>query len=464
MNLHSLLFGLLILSFTSCSDSISEGDNPSPNPNLYDSTPLDRWGEMEVSASPENHSGQLLGRGLDITGAFLHNSSLREAVLDKDKIPQDRITNFQAPASGSLDFAGCNALDLLEGLTATTGFDFGKDVAFTGTLSLDPLFHTPYEYSSQYSFALIVNYYRKNIIKLLTLNMDWDKALSDEFRTALATLSAEEIVARFGTHLLIQPQEGSLHYGLVRSLVTAPEDKKRQITQLGASKIIRHLITRDNFNPLSLHWGVTLSHHFQGGDLQKVPASPSILPSTAILTIQIGEWLDSINASENCGLVQLDAEDVLPIWEVVSDPELRQELQRAVGRHIHHQQIALLPTRPLIEANTQGGHRYYTSIEEIDHATASAYRPIGSVFATQVEGTQPLYTTGKRLSMSEQGRFLGYIYTPSEHPQSCATLYEQTNGYAYCYTTTPKEESAWRPTGTKFYLPRTHSGSVADEK
>ena len=291
-----------------------------------------------------------LGSGYDVTGAYLSNACLRENVIDLGKCSDDQVQktslrNGTGIVSGDVD----NARKFLNGLCEALDFkNEGEpgDVYFAGTFTDNPLFMDASERGDDYKFLMYMDRYsifdHRLHLGLYPSNAELERVLTDDFKKALAEESAERIVERFGTHVLMNAQMGLNILSLYRSGLKA---NTRDAARFEASMFRR---INDIYTPI--FWNKTdpkatkggaLVCQFSGGDTNHLLAAIGTWP------LAIGEsadpiadwWNESCNAQTYLSLCSLQGEDLWPIYKLVPDEAKRVEVQRAVKAYIHSHQL-----------------------------------------------------------------------------------------------------------------------------
>ena len=291
-----------------------------------------------------------LGSGYDVMGAYLSNACLRENVINLGKCSDDQVQktslrNGTGRVLGDID----NARRFLNGLCEALDFrNEGEpgDVYFAGTFTDNPLFMDASERGDDYKFLMYMDRYsvydHRLHLGLYPSNAELERVLTDEFKKALAEESAERIVERFGTHVLMNAQMGLNILSLYRSGLKA---NTRDAAHFEASMFRR---MNDVYTPI--FWNKTnpkatkggaIYCQFSGGDTNHLLAAIGAWP------LAIGEsaapiadwWNESCNAQTNLSLCLLQGEDLWPIYKLIPDEAKRAEVQRAVHTYIHSHQL-----------------------------------------------------------------------------------------------------------------------------
>lgn len=466
--LEILLLAFCTFIFISCSNDDSKETFPD-TPETGDSyiSPVVPQGHIEVEAL-KSHTEPFLGAGYDITGDYASNFSVKESVLDISKIDDDRISSIKGNSGEGYRFVGRDVKDFLQ--SVATDFvvpaENRDDLLFTGTVTGHGSFDEPYDYSSQYTFVFEGSGAKMVIQRLLTLSPKWSSWLSDEFQAALDQESPEAVVERFGTHVLINAYLGYSVRTLYRSVVADNELEllRTAITGLGARRSIilkfpnvtitypEETVRKNN--------GGAIVVSFQGGDYKSLPHI-TLTPNEVVGDpMDIRPWIQTSN-EDTYALATLSGKDLLPIYNVITDPVKKQQVKEAVTAHIKARQLSLQKTAPILQASDGKYHRYYTSYEKLSESSDVCQGVIGSVFVREEAGTVPLYLSSNkgnhRLSLVPASRgdetIIGYVYEKWSNQLNC--IYEISDGKSFAYTTERKdsygENDTWKPTGNYFY-------------
>ena len=348
MKLRTLAFAMLAaFSLASCSDDKEEG-GLSPT----DEVPVPEEASLaSLTADVSVADKVYLGSGYDVTGAYLSNACLRENVIDLSKCKTNQLTKWSLYSGrGRMPGDVDNAKGFLKGLFEALDFKNNEgepgDVYFAGTFTDNPLFKDASERGNSYSFLMYMDIYSVYMHRLyLGLNpfdADLERVLTDEFKQALAEESAERIVERFGTHVLMNARLGLNILSLYRSGLEAnTSDEARFIASM-----FRRI--SEVYNPI--FWNKTsskatkggaISVQFHGGSTQQLSAAleHSPLTSEESSAAVVNWWNESCENLTNLSLTQLEGDDLWPIYKLIPGEEKRAEVKLAVKAYIHSHQL-----------------------------------------------------------------------------------------------------------------------------
>lgn len=449
---------------------------PADTPDTYLSPSVARG---KTAVVKENLRQTYLGAGYDITGEYASNSALRLQVIDLKKVGPDRITSLSGMTSEHASFVATGPLQLLDAIREEGKFvsptGEKSHLLFTGTLTGSPIVLTPFDYSPHYTFVVDVSGNRLVRQTLQTLHLNWDSCLSEAFKEALAYSTPDEIVEMFGTHLLVEAHIGTAVRTLYRSIVAAEDDKAVCYAAARGMEACRSTLLKSQASAAEeakKNYEESIALAFQGGDYATLP-DVVIVPGEGILGEPVDPvpWLYSLTAT-NGALASLQGDDLIPLYDVVSDLGKKQQLKEAVVRHILSRQLEVAATRPLFQATDGIRYRYASSYPQLVQTADKSFihrGVLGSVYERKGEGMTPLYrfsdgstdrlATSLRLEDTpslERAETLGYVYADWE--KGTETVYEVTNGRDFAYTPEQREaygeEGKWKRTGKEIYLMR----------
>lgn len=454
---------------------------------LVDSYAATATPDGEITAeciAHEKHN--FLGVGYDATEAYLSDTAVKLQVIDLSKIPKDRLDIGSSAGEYSVLYAGETSEDYVKDISRKNSVSLllaGKEVAddlFSGTILNSSHFSTPYSYSSQYSFAscdIILSKKRFQInapIQLL------QQSLTQTFIENLATLSADQFVKAYGTHILMDVCTGGRIRGFYRSLAIPDlPSQKAEIVQIGLvssldktgifSGFLSSNITKEN---IAKNIGGKLALEFHGGSTTTITS----------LTEKLINWPASLN-EENAVLTSIAWDWALPIYELISDPVKKEQIKEAVTRRILQKKLTMPHTAPMQQYWNGNNHLYSTDFSPV-HDKYLGWQfesPICSVHRELVSGTVPLYwySNGKNhrftLDYHPEGisaewtyqDIFGYVY--ADLVAGAIPLYQAYNGDDYCYTTefssTYGVYGSWKNEGIVCYvLPLMGKGAKENKK
>jgi len=361
-------------------------------------------------------------------------------------------------------YSGFTALDYSTSLTQTKGFTAGvgekmegaSKGATTGTTTSNDLFtasfsksstdQTTNAYSSRYSYASVdvtqrIRRWAFTGNTTVSMLMPY---LTPAFLSDVNTLSPDALVARYGTHVLMDISLG----GVLKfnySTITASESNTTNKTSdikigLGATVFkvvginIGYTATSAQVTKvLNSSQSTQCTLQYYGGANSGQSVTIDVNGNTA-QTIDMGLWTASI-APTNCSLIDIGS--ALYIYDFIADPVKKAAVMTAVQNHINAAQLALAtdPVYQFYYAPAGGDH--YTSGDPNATVGYANWRSDGvdfRAFLGQAPGTVPVY--------------LFYSNPASDHFTTADP--NATNGY-----------TNWQLYGVEFYAYTTHvAGTV----
>ena len=441
----------------------SPGTTPVPEITDYYVSPSCSECKTEVKTNIGGGAENILGKGYDVTGDYLAESSLRSQVVDlKKQAAKDLIVTFSAPASSIGDIiSGKNPSEFLLSLMADSGLDpnigYGE-TCFNATLNT---------LSSNATYILSNNWIRSEIVKVHPTQYYIQQTLTDEFIADTATLKPSALIEKYGTHFLVNASLGVSVRTLYGAYVDGASSEKVALAYKGYQFSEQALI--DKLGPdLSLtlagvnNYGATMTKTFSGGDTSLIEYDPQ--------TGKLGDtssWQESMN-HDNLALITLSEGDIRPLSDAIKDQSLSRQIDIAISNHITGSKIKAESTVPLLQ-NTNGRvYRYVTSYDEslqlADKGGLKFYGVLGSLYKNMTNGAIPLYshvsTDGNQIlsliQPTNDWERIGYVM--KERTDNTVSLYEISDGTRFAYTIEaansygPRNE--WHPTGVVFYLLR----------
>lgn len=469
MRLKKFLYILPFVSLLSCGDSPTLNttppvNNPTPGPIEADYyvSPASTECRTEIAGETWHGMENILGRGYDITGSYLSETSMRRKVIDLEKIPADALTIFAAPAASMGEmYAGSNTKEFLTDLMANIGLAYtpsDPNLCFTGTIA---------SVSPNATILMSISWQRYQIGNILTLPRVLESSLDDEFAKDITFMRAKSLVDLYGTHFLCRANIGLAVKTIYSAFVDAGSKEKLSLAAKGFDAAEADLLGKlgpDLTLTLSglNNYGASLTKIFSGGD-------PELIDYDVVTGI-LGEnmvWQESASRA-NYSLISLSDGDLLPLSAAISDPELKEEVDKEIKKRISASQYADDATVPLLQ-NTNGRlYRYVTGYDESlrleNEEGLISFGVLGALYTKQTEGAIPLFTRidpegSQILSLiqpDDSWTVMGYVMQSRSY--KTISLYEISDGTRYAYTIEaansygPRNE--WHPTGAVFYLLR----------
>ncbi|MES2265313.1 MAG: MAC/perforin domain-containing protein [Bacteroidota bacterium] len=335
----------------------------------------------------------LLGYGLDVTDDMLNSSSISDApIFDVKKFAADYLNRIDVGTTGSgvnKYYGGATALDYMKDISNTKSFDVNGNSTIDGSSKTDPLNlnfkgslskssfdENKTTYSNLYSYATYeVNHPVKRIRFTQDVSVDLlMNYLTPEFLSNIATKSADELVARYGTHVMLDITIG----GRFRFDYSGSTQKGSNYTKktsdvkmgLGFSlaKIVGININSDKTTAEITEATTTTSRkqytaRYYGGTNGGTSITIDKDGNTS-QTVNLASWEQSVNAN-NAALI--DVGNAVFLYNFITDPVKKAAVKAAVEKHIKDNQITLVEdyTNELVDINSfaakKGGDHYLST-------------------------------------------------------------------------------------------------------
>lgn len=468
-----LAFGLLTMS--SCSDENTNPNGPTICPvgsgvRIAYTAP-DDTAVWHVQASTGR---QILGAGFDPNAAFMSDACVKAPVLDLEKMAE-RVVVISNPTSSYGSIASADAAGILSSLASSTQvLDDGETAPLcAGTFKDDELFQRDIDRSSMFSFAYALNeysYYTLNVsVPLSEVLRHPEDYLTDAFIADLDQLSEEDLIAKYGTHVLRCVTTGMGIRTLSRTAVLDEEGEdasnwKREVAdhygwwarrQLGLPTAI--MVSQDLYE--GKYCGGRTSVTFVGGDASLLADNPRE---------GFDAWLRKGCTQDNAALLRIP-EAPIPLNKLVSDETKAFALRNAIQKHLAANKLTSVDTKLLVQTWAGGFYRYTTTYDNTRDGG------VCGIFTEKKNGMVPLYAYSRQdcfvvfteetenvsqlLSTdntSNAKQLLGYIYA-TEQPGTVPLYVATANGTVQTYCTlddrpTYGEQGAWTKTGILGYV------------
>lgn len=424
------LLGVLFISY-SCSEFEELPNDQYPLPDAI--TRLAGDGKYDV-----------LGFGYDVTGEYLHPSSVRSPVLDIEKYEKDHEKRLiYSTSSFGFDrmYYGYSSSDYVKNITtetkATYTMNYGneKDTSFfSANITNNSYLKTEYSYSDKYSFASLDAVRNRKYIYINDEVSVLSQYLSAEFKEDLNRLSSDRIIERYGTHVLTDFLIGGRYKLMFRSIVTNTRDAstkrntvhsgfKASLGKIGFGYNLEHSETVDE-SLVKNNQSKELYVLFYGGggtnlkyDLEK--GTPT--------SVDIQNWENSVSLENSC-LTEITWKETYPIYDFISDPIKKAEIKSAVIKYIAKSKLSVLELLPLYSYynGVAGDHCVTTNPNIVENYTGWEFLRIeGYILNKKLPGTILLheyyydlgdhYTTTlsdihQKYPVYEEKNPLGYVY------------------------------------------------------
>lgn len=341
----------------------------------------------------------VLGYGYDMTKGYFEDTYARIQVINVEAIrkayPPSTLTGVvqhkpllttYSKVIGETSEDYTSKMSMSVGLSKTAG-------VFSGNISLK--YGTTESYSSKFSYASYYGYYRYKQNKITLTPNEMLPYLTIQFTNDLKSLSADEIVKRYGTHVLTDIYLGARVSIMYRAESTSFNKTSSISASLNATVGLFKSENTFAYDRTEAQKNQNYQIHYTaiGGDPKKVAEGEISTDPTQLKPIDNSAWKNSIETS-TWRFIDAEANGLIPIETFVTDPVKKQAISEAVKRYIAGTSIQY--TVPLYD---------FSSSKYTDHAL-STMNPttftntwsgwvyngfLCNVFDKQYENTVPLY-------------------------------------------------------------------------
>lgn len=357
---YFILFAFSGISLISCSNDEDTKDTHQEVPTEIN--PMDAYTPLIKTSKPNNEL--LLGRGYDYTGTYATHTSVKEAVIDLNKLLTDQPYDYYPKINtinSSYFIIEADAQHYTKRLTAKASNHKWDSPpiemsAFSGAILDNQMLFNKDINLKDFSFASAHYYYYRNEHNLLTSTSELQNYLSKSFNDDLISLPIDNIIKKYGTHLITSYTMGLRLDMIYRSkiditnyIMPGSEDDGQYFKKNFVEAGLRHTINSIGY------WGIgeirpdptdkdvkmngipVLYMENHGGDNKFIPSGIYNLQK-GYPKINIYEWFNSMT-EENTTLVDLNLEWAIPIYELIKDETKKEELKVGIEEYIKARQI-----------------------------------------------------------------------------------------------------------------------------
>ena len=212
--------------------------------------------------------------------------------------------------------------------------------------------------------------------------------LTTNFKEDLNNYSANQLIQKYGTHILTDITIGGVYSMYYKSVIyesMSSEEKKKSVKG-GATYLLNAI-------------GLGISGSWDKTEIEKRYKKNSTWECNITITlpanqepsisIDFGSWSASVDDTHSV-LIDVDWNKTYPIYELISDPQKKEELKNATEDYIMSKSIEVLPTA-CVYRYYNGKDHYYTTVykEAFDEWKFECTQ--FSIYTQKVENTIPLY-------------------------------------------------------------------------
>ncbi|MEE1943493.1 MAC/perforin domain-containing protein [Pedobacter sp. KR3-3] len=283
----------------------------------------------------------LLGYGYDVTDQYNDVHSVRPAVINVAAYVSANPGRFNPNKSTTgywVNFSGENAADLAAQLSnkvdQTNGLKaFGNTIsaAFPGANSFDGKY--VYGYYSQIAV-------RARLSITDGANSLYTSYLSTAFAQDVNTLSAADLVKKYGTHVLIKIDLGAKINVVYQA--EAPKTDRKKISAAGLRYAMKNIfgLGTGELDPMDLkalnaNTGAKIYYDAFGGDQSKL----KVIKINNKSVINTTEWLNSAT-EEKARFIGVSSEGgLIPLYELVADATKKAEVKSYITTYIQTREV-----------------------------------------------------------------------------------------------------------------------------
>lgn len=337
------LFVALSALVASCSDTklVENHIDPFLKVTISDST------NLELQAANAN-TYNLLGHGYDATGFFFNALSGRAKVLDIEKLielhPGRFLTGYPRSHYSTTE-SGLTATALVEKLSEETDdyfrpiSDNSKFNMFCGQLTA--AFNKSNLSSNKYVFGFYQEYILERSFTYWEVTDTLKTYLTDAFKSDIQNESPENILRKYGTHVLTSVMLGGKIQVLYKS--TIPSGDKELLSAVGLSRAVQLTMGQGmsftNTNQVFTNQDQEVFVSTAGGVRMKPWSGMVSIDTLTAPVVNINPWFDTLESSPS--LIYVPSGHMIPIYELVSDEAKRTALKNAYNAYFLKSKLGL---------------------------------------------------------------------------------------------------------------------------
>lgn len=417
----------------------------------------------------------LLGYGYDVTGEYANLSSTRFGVIDVEKISKaepNRINTLLGVQDDTEINTGSDAEAYSQKLSGKVNATFGLPL-FKGVFSTS--YHQSSSFSAKYSYASAFKTIKQKQLVLNVTNQSIkDNYLTETFKSDVNTLSVQDLVARYGTHVLTNIVLGAKLEVFYRSQTTS-SNRSTGVEAGFTSNVLNklfHFDVKTSFADSTIKSNSDEKIYYRtiGGDGSKGLTGDVKLDNSP-QTITIGTWQSSCNAS-NAVLIQIGQDGYTPLYDLIQDGVKSAAVKTYIEQYLAASRISLLGDVPVYSYyNASATDHYLTTVNQ--PYVGGGFKNEGPqfyAFSRQMPGTVPVYSyynagaTDHYFSILNQpsvgGGFLRegimfYVYANNGPDLTPVFSYYNAGARDHYFTTInqPSVGGGFLNEGVQFYIP-----------
>jgi len=277
----------------------------------------------------------LIGYGYDVTGEYADHSASKDRVFDMERLLSVHPNEiYERPSYGSMSrsIEAANVEEFLKNISTRKDATKGLSL-FQGTVTSS--FSGEDALSDKFIIAKYSTYMGVSAINFYPYKLEY---LTEAFKIDINNNTPEQIVKKYGTHLVISVLLG--HKLTVMYQAETDNVDREQAAKLGLSVAMRNIFRMfsgdlDNLGASSAkgNYSQKVSYKVTGGDPSTIKEYPSDGVNPPV--VSINNWLESCRES-NKALIDFN---IFPLYSVVSDPVKQEALKVYIDNYLLENQI-----------------------------------------------------------------------------------------------------------------------------
>jgi hypothetical protein len=294
-----------------------------------------RFEDMSNVTEPQGDAiYNLLGYGYDITNKYASTSSVRAQVIDLPLFIANNDKEAFSPSNGtqnfSMSFYGANAEDLSAQLSERYDVSNGLNVFKSTFVSSFPESNA---LSKKYGYGYFSWIFIRRKLRIQATK--GSNSLTTIFTEDVKTLNAEQLVKKYGTHILQRIHIGTRINILYQSEV--PDNSERILAikegmNYAINKVFGFFQSNGgliNVKALNTNSSIKLRYDMIGGDISKVKE----LEIVGVKRIDFNEWNKSLSESDY-RFIDFDSNGLIPLYDLIADNTKKRVVKEFIVKYI----------------------------------------------------------------------------------------------------------------------------------
>lgn len=379
--------------------------------------------ENRISTKAMGGSYQVLGYGYDITGEYLARQSIKDVVIDVEKLINEKPNFFKKVFVDEIKnevYLGEDYYSYLKEIYNKSNFkgsvaespkearfdDSNKEnIPYAFSSSFNSELTNKYEMSNKYSFARVdmMKHHRQYLLSVTPENVT--NYLTESFETDLNRLSPDDIVSKYGTHVLLDFVVGGSYSLFYKSIITdnTTQVSKQKILSGGVAgalqkvglNIILNLSKEEIEEFMVKNNQRQCVINIRGGSI-KGDSLVINSNSTFTQTLDFDKWAETVDDQRSV-LAEINFNKTYPIYEFISDPLKKEQIKNAVVRYLNSKEQKVLKTKTvyLLKSRETGDTYWVFTREEVEYGVnrwgEQYHGVLGFILTEPQPNTKPLY-------------------------------------------------------------------------